>query len=424
MNKTTISFLSTRGRAMNIDLKLIQDYLASNLSDITLEYYLKNTATKIPAANKQLETARLSFCNNTSNIICMDPSIPVKLSPALPEERRLLTLVPYDYLFNEYLKFTENPELAHKKTFFRCTHVLPGSPFFSNFLKNFYEFENATFLDDMCLPLAWDITAKESKENVRNSLEYLYPEAKGKKILTILTVNQTTPEEMTELFSDLNLKKFLDEIGDLSLQMQVKLLRFLQEKTFSRVGSNRELHADVRFIAATSRNLEELMAANKFREDLYYRLNIFPIVMPDLSKRKGDVMLLAEHFLSKFNLKYGKDIKRLSTPAINMLMAYHWPGNVRELENCMERAVITAQDDCIYGYNLPASLQMPSHDVPYSRDGEAPADLPTMVDSFERELIVAALKRSPGNMSAAARELGISPRVLHYKMHRLGLQKS
>ena len=207
-------------------------------------------------------------------------------------------------------------------------------------------------------------------------------------------------------------------------QMQVKLLRFLQEKTFSRVGSNRELHADVRFIAATSRNLEELMAANKFREDLYYRLNIFPIVMPDLSKRKGDVMLLAEHFLSKFNLKYGKDIKRLSTPAINMLMAYHWPGNVRELENCMERAVITAQDDCIYGYNLPASLQMPSHDVPYSRDGEAPADLPTMVDSFERELIVAALKRSPGNMSAAARELGISPRVLHYKMHRLGLQKS
>ena len=155
------------------------------------------------------------------------------------------------------------------------------------------------------------------------------------------------------------------------------------------------------------------MAASKFREDLYYRLNIFPIVMPDLSKRKGDVMLLAEHFLSKFNLKYGKDIKRLSTPAINMLMAYHWPGNVRELENCMERAVITAQDDCIYGYNLPASLQMPSHDVPYSRDGEAPADLPTMVDSFERELIVAALKRSPGNMSAAARELGISPRVLH-----------
>ena len=242
---------------------------------------------------------------------------------------------------------------------------------------------------------------------------------------------------------------FLDEIGDLSLQMQVKLLRFLQEKTFSRVGSNRELHSDVRFIAATSRNLEELMTENKFREDLYYRLNIFPIVMPDLVQRKGDIMLLAEHFLSKFNLKYGKHITRLSTPAINMLMAYHWPGNVRELENCVERAVITVgaaqnlflgegrrqdygmillrnrffKSACFYGYNLPASLQMPSSDAPNSRGGEEQADLPTMVDSFERELIVAALKRSPGNMSAAARELGISPRVLHYKMHRLGLQK-
>lgn len=183
-------------------------------------------------------------------------------------------------------------------------------------------------------------------------------------------------------------------------------------------------HEKGSFTGATSRNLEELMAENKFREDLYYRLNIFSIVTPDLSKRKGDVLLLAEHFLSRFNLKYGKGVKRLSTPAINMLMAYHWPGNVRELENCMERAVITAQDDCIYGYNLPASLQLPSHDAPHSRDGEDHADLPTMMDSFERELIVAALKRSPGNMSAAARELGISPRVLHYKMHRLGLQKS
>ena len=209
---------------------------------------------------------------------------------------------------------------------------------------------------------------------------------------------------------------FLDEIGDLSLQMQVKLLRFLQEKTFSRVGSNRELHSDVRFIAATSRNLEELMTENKFREDLYYRLNIFPIVMPDLVQRKGDIMLLAEHFLSKFNLKYGKHITRLSTPAINMLLRSQPLSDV-------ERAVITAQDDCIYGYNLPASLQMPSSDAPNSRGGEEQADLPTMVDSFERELIVAALKRSPGNMSAAARELGISPRVLHYKMHRLGLQK-
>ena len=172
-------------------------------------------------------------------------------------------------------------------------------------------------------------------------------------------------------------------------------------------------HEKGSFTGATSRRIGRAEAADGG--------TLFLDEIGDLSLQ---MQVKAEHFLSKFNLKYGKDIKRLSTPAINMLMAYHWPGNVRELENCMERAVITAQDDCIYGYNLPASLQMPSHDVPYSRDGEAPADLPTMVDSFERELIVAALKRSPGNMSAAARELGISPRVLHYKMHRLGLQKS
>ena len=150
---------------------------------------------------------------------------------------------------------------------------------------------------------------------------------------------------------------FLDEIGDLSLQTQVKLLRFIQERTFSRVGSNAELRSNVRFLAATSRNLEELMSKKLFREDLYYRLNIFPISMPDLSKRKSDIILLAEHFIEKMNVKYGKKVSRLSTPAINMLMAYHWPGNVRELENCIERAVLTAQDECIHGYNLPPSLQ-------------------------------------------------------------------
>ena len=150
---------------------------------------------------------------------------------------------------------------------------------------------------------------------------------------------------------------FLDEIGDLTMQTQVKLLRFLQERTFSRVGSNEEIHADVRFLAATSRNLEELMAQGKFREDLYYRLNIFPIVMPDLAKRKSDIILLAEHFIDKFNLKYGKKITRLSTTAINLLMSYHWPGNVRELENCMERAVLTAKDECVHSFNLPPSLQ-------------------------------------------------------------------
>ena len=213
---------------------------------------------------------------------------------------------------------------------------------------------------------------------------------------------------------------FLDEIGDLSLQTQVKLLRFIQERTFSRVGSNAELRSNVRFLAATSRNLEELMSKKLFREDLYYRLNIFPISMPDLSKRKSDIILLAEHFIEKMNVKYGKKVSRLSTPAINMLMAYHWPGNVRELENCIERAVLTAQDECIHGYNLPPSLQTGKESgTELLPDGKASFN--TLVDSYERELIVEALKRNSGNMSAAARDLGLLPRVIHYKIGRLGI---
>ncbi|MDD3115956.1 MAG: sigma 54-interacting transcriptional regulator [Victivallaceae bacterium] len=214
---------------------------------------------------------------------------------------------------------------------------------------------------------------------------------------------------------------FLDEIGDLSPSTQVKLLRFVQERTFSRVGSSKELRSNVRFLAATSRNLEELMVQGKFREDLYYRLNIFPISMPDLCKRRCDIILLSEHFIEKHNLRYNKKVTRLSTPAINMLMSYHWPGNVRELENCIERAVLTASDDCIHSYNLPASLQTGKESGSALLPENGNASFTTLVDSYERELIVEALKRNNGNMSAAARDLKLSPRVIHYKIGRLGI---
>ena len=417
MNKTTISFLSTRGRAMNIDLKLIQDYLASNLSDITLEYYLKNTATKIPATNKQLETARLSFCNNTSNIICMDPSIPVKLSPALPEERRLLTLVPYDYLFNEYLKFTENPELAHKKTFFRCTHVLPGSPFFSNFLKNFYEFENATFLDDMCLPLAWDITAKESKENVRNSLEYLYPEAKGKKILTILTVNQTTPEEMTELFSDLNLKKFLDEIGDMPLPVQTKLLRVLQESVVERIGGTKPIPIDIRVICATNKNIEQMVEEGAFREDLYYRLNIIPIELPPLRKRKEDLPALIEYYIAYYNQKLGKSMRGVSPEALQTLTSYDWPGNVREMKNIIEYLENIAEGEIIQLSDLP------DHIVMRSGKGFEDWSLDEIVEDYEKRVLSSMVKKGATleEKNQLAENLKISRATLYRKLKKYDL---
>lgn len=213
---------------------------------------------------------------------------------------------------------------------------------------------------------------------------------------------------------------FLDEIGDLTPQTQVKLLRFIQERTFSRVGGNEERRSDVRLIAATSRDLEKLMAEGKFREDLYYRLNVFPIALPDLKNRRCDIVLLAEHFIEKHNARYGKRVRRLSTPAINMLMAYHWPGNVRELENCIERAVLTSTDDCIHGYNLPPSLQTGAENGSELLP-EGKASFHILVNSFERELIVEALKKHNGNMSAAGRGLGLSPRVMHYKISKLGI---
>lgn len=215
---------------------------------------------------------------------------------------------------------------------------------------------------------------------------------------------------------------FLDEIGDLTPQTQVKLLRFLQEKTFSRVGSNEELRSDVRFIAATSRNLEELMEKKLFREDLYYRLNIFPLMMPDLAKRQGDIILLAEHFIEKMNLKYGKKVSRLSPTSVSMLTTYKWPGNVRELENCMERAVLTAQDDCIHPYNLPPSLQLKtsSFDV---ENTEGMALIDVLMSRYEREIILQTIKRCNGNITKAGKELGISSRMMNYRMNKLNIKQ-
>ena len=215
---------------------------------------------------------------------------------------------------------------------------------------------------------------------------------------------------------------FLDEIGDLSIPVQVKLLRFLQERTFSRVGANEELKSDVRFIAATSRNLEELMEKKLFREDLYYRLSVFPIALPALSERKDDIILLAEHFLRRMNVKYGKSIARISAPAMNMLQAYAWPGNVRELENCIERAVLTTKDDMIHGYNLPPAIQVEEFaEDPFNP--EAKLTLDDQVAAFERRVLLETLKRHNGNRSAAGRELGVSPRMMNYRLTRAGIVK-
>ena len=214
---------------------------------------------------------------------------------------------------------------------------------------------------------------------------------------------------------------FLDEIGDLPPPVQVKLLRFLQERTVSRVGSSQERRSDVRFLAATSRDLEDMMARGLFREDLYYRINIFPIALPPLAERGDDVVLLARHFLERLSAKYGKKIDRISPQAVERLMAHPWPGNVRELENCMERAVLTAQDGCIREFNLPAALGAGAAVVEQPPVAST-LTLAEQLDAYERRILETALALHNGNRSAAGRELGVSPRMMTYRLKRLGMK--
>jgi Nif-specific regulatory protein len=210
---------------------------------------------------------------------------------------------------------------------------------------------------------------------------------------------------------------FLDEIGDVDPTTQVKLLRVLQEKEYERVGGWETLKANVRVIAATNRNLEELMAAERFREDLYYRLNVFPIYMPALRERKTDILLLAEHFLEKYAGENGKEIRRITTPAIDMLVRYHWPGNVRELENCLERAVLLCDELAIHSFHLPPTLQT-------ADESRSAVDLPLAeaVQFFETDLIVDALKTTRGNMRSAAQRLETTPRILGYKVRKYRIE--
>ncbi len=209
---------------------------------------------------------------------------------------------------------------------------------------------------------------------------------------------------------------FLDEVGDFSPATQIKLLRFLQEREFERLGGNETIKADVRVIAATNRNLEELMEKGEFRQDLYYRLNVFPIYIPPLRHRKTDILLLADRFVEKYSKINDKKVIRITTPAIDMLMSYHWPGNVRELENCIERAVILADHEAIHSYHLPPTLQTPE-----KTGATFVGDLKTTLDNVEYDLIVDAIKSSRGNMAKAARVLGVTERLMGLRIAKHGI---
>ncbi|MHC4438031.1 MAG: sigma 54-interacting transcriptional regulator [Planctomycetota bacterium] len=209
---------------------------------------------------------------------------------------------------------------------------------------------------------------------------------------------------------------FLDEIGDFSLNLQVKLLRVIQFKEFERVGGLETIKTNVRIVVATHKNLEEQIKEGMFREDLYYRINVFPIYMPPLRDRKDDIMLLADYFLEKIAAENNKDISRISTPAIDMLTRYHWPGNIRELENCIERAVLLCNEDVIRSEHMPPSLQM------IKKNGiVAKRSLTEIIENKERELIVDALKKFDGKQRKTAKELGISERILGYKIKKYNI---
>ncbi|MFP4657106.1 MAG: sigma 54-interacting transcriptional regulator [Desulfonatronovibrionaceae bacterium] len=209
---------------------------------------------------------------------------------------------------------------------------------------------------------------------------------------------------------------FLDEIAELSAAAQAKLLRALQEGEVQRLGSEKATQVDVRIVCATHQPLEDLVSSGGFREDLYYRINVFPLFIPPLQERKEDILPVAEHFLQEFAEKYSKDIRRISTPAIDLLMQYHWPGNVRELKNCVERAVLVCSEEVIRTYHLPPSLQTAE-----SSATDTQFSFKEAVARFEQELLVEALKKNKGNMLQAARELRVTYRILHYKVHKYRL---
>ncbi len=212
---------------------------------------------------------------------------------------------------------------------------------------------------------------------------------------------------------------FLDEIGDISGAVQAKLLRVLQEREFERVGSNRPVKVDVRVVAATNQDLEAAVREKRFREDLYFRLNVVPIHIPPLRERREDILPLVETFLKKYAAENKKPIRGLTREARHALLTYDYPGNVRELENAVERAVVLARADVIDVEDLPLALQGAA-DVAAAQPG--PDSLPARVEALERQLIEEALSRAGGVQTRAAELLGIGERALRYKLRKLGLK--
>jgi Nif-specific regulatory protein len=223
---------------------------------------------------------------------------------------------------------------------------------------------------------------------------------------------------------------FLDEVGDLPMEVQIKLLRALQEREFERVGGTETIEVDVRVVSATNRDLEALIAEGKFREDLYYRLNVFPIHLPPLRDRLGDIPRLVEHFVAKFSRTTGKAVRGFSPEAIAQLASHNWPGNVRELENALERAIIICRgpevlpQDLEFGRRAATApgIGFPPAAQPANAQPSAARPLSARLLEEEKREIVAAIDKNGGNIAGAARALGINRSTLYYRLRKHGLE--
>ena len=211
---------------------------------------------------------------------------------------------------------------------------------------------------------------------------------------------------------------FLDEIGEIDATIQVKLLRFLGERTFERVGSSKTLTADVRLITATNKNLEEMVKAGKFREDLFFRLRVVEINLPPLRERAGDVVLLAQSFLREFAAENQKNVREFTVDALQLLMHYAWPGNVRELRTAIEHAVVLSRGEKITARDLPASVR-----ADRTTAAQNPHLKALTLREAEKQLIEQALKETGGNRTLAARNIGMSRRTFHRKLHAYHLEE-
>ncbi len=206
---------------------------------------------------------------------------------------------------------------------------------------------------------------------------------------------------------------FLDEISDMSLRMQAKILRVIEEKRFNHLGSTKPIQVDARILAATNKDLEKMIQQGTFREDLYYRLNVVSVLAPPLREKKEDILLLAQHFLTKYTAHYGKKVKSISSQVMDHLRRYSWPGNVRELENAMERAIILSSGEIILLEDLPPHMQPTFLSIESS---------PSSLEEGERKLILDALRATRGNQSRAAQLLGIHRTTLWRKLKRYSIQ--